>query len=113
MTCAKDHLNLHWGSDDPWHTSQFGIVAHPDVFQLEQTNPPRTQWIGLHLFEPDAVVSHYLWCSEVEYIGLNDAKMLLSKFLSDIPSQEVYDMRCDVCSGGIGHRQWYPMLFSF
>ena len=27
MMCAKDRLNLRWGSDDPWRTSSFGGVG--------------------------------------------------------------------------------------
>ena len=47
MTCAKDRLNLRWGSDDPWRTSSFGGVVK---YQYVQTSSPRARWSCLHLF---------------------------------------------------------------
>ncbi|EDR05517.1 uncharacterized protein LACBIDRAFT_329482 [Laccaria bicolor S238N-H82] len=99
-----------------WHNTN--VPLHPLLLMLMPT-----------------AVSTLCHSHPLEYVGLNNAKMLYSKFLSDISrsaavvtqltviylhqansgmmmdmsyASEVYDMRCDVCSGGIGHRQWYP-----
>ncbi|EDR05523.1 uncharacterized protein LACBIDRAFT_329486 [Laccaria bicolor S238N-H82] len=115
------------------------VVKFHDMNEWHNTNVPLHP---LLLMLMPTAVSTLCHNHPLEYVGLNNAKMLLSKFLSDIvctsllflclfripfpinvlqPSQansgmmmdmsyasEVYDMRCDVCSGGIGHRQWYP-----
>ncbi|EDR14690.1 uncharacterized protein LACBIDRAFT_321910 [Laccaria bicolor S238N-H82] len=86
------------------------VVKFHDMNEWHNTNVPLHP---LLLMLMPTAISTFCHSHPLEYIGLNDAKMLLSKFLSDICSirgmtmdmtyaSEVYDMRCDVCSGGIG-----------